>query len=494
MAMLLEILKINEVIVFFAYGLVFFCLGLAIALQSRRHSRLALAEHIKWLAGFGLVHGLYEWGHAFIPIQASYLSSNAVGTLEAVRTGLLVASFYLLLKFGTRISLQDVKSYKLLRFLPEGLLLVWLILAMTVQALVFIGPVLTIRLPLASDLARAVLGFPGASASALGMLKQAGIVQKAGAARLVRHFRLASVCFALYAILAGLAASRGEWVLLSFAGLASQSLSDTVSIPTVLLRSIAGLGITLSTIRGLEVFELEIDKSVQERDELREKQRFQTRLLARVIAAQEEERKRIARELHDEMGQRLSAVVMGLAAVAQVLPHNPARAQEILEDCRETAVQALEGVRQTIIGLRPSLLDDLGLLPALRRMAEDISRRGEVDIQISAKGVGERLPPEVEIALFRILQEAMTNVARHARARRAVLRLMREDDILRAMLEDDGVGFNPAEVNICSKDGAGLGLIGMQERALLIGGSVVIDSAPGRGTRVCVSVPLGEGS
>ncbi|HLE05676.1 MAG TPA: hypothetical protein VI729_13815, partial [Anaerolineales bacterium] len=97
---LLDILRINESIVYFAYGQVFFTLGICIAFQSRKHSRLALAQHLKWLAAFGIVHGVYEWGHAFIPIQATYLPAETVAILEAIRTAALVLSYYLLLQFG----------------------------------------------------------------------------------------------------------------------------------------------------------------------------------------------------------------------------------------------------------------------------------------------------------------------------------------------------------------------------------------------------------
>ncbi|MBI2952895.1 MAG: sensor histidine kinase [Chloroflexi bacterium] len=496
---LLDVLKINEVIVYFAYGQVFFTLGLAIAFQSRKHSRLDLARHLKWLAAFGIVHGVYEWGHAFIPIQAAYLSAGAVTTLEDIRTLTLVISFYLLLQFAGLVAFPTAKHTWLLRVFPLMVLFAWLSLSIAAGAVVASGEGVSIRLPLTTDLARVLIGFTGAALACFGMIRQANIVALAGSGRIVWYFRWTAVCFAFYAIVAGLLASRGEWVV-STTGNAGPlpAFSDLAffvgmgTIPAPVLRSIAGFGIAFGVIRGIQVFQLETDRFIEERAELQRTGEARAQLYAHVIAAQEEERKRVARELHDETGQSLSAVILGLGTAVETLPRDSAKAGEILEDVREIAVHTLDGVRQIILGLRPALLDDLGLAPALRRVAEDLGRRSSVHFDIFADDLEGRFAPEVETVLFRILQEGMNNVARHSQASRAVLRLDRNGSEVRAVLEDNGIGFDPAKATAHLESGCGLGIMGMRERALLLGGTVVIDSGPGKGTRLDVRLPTLE--
>ena len=501
METVLGILRINESIVYFAYGQIFFTFGVWIALQSRKHSRLALAQHLKWLAAFGIVHGVYEWGHAFIPIQATYLPAETVAILEAIRTAALVLSYYLLLQFGVLIAFPASRQPWLLRLFPVSVVVAWLVLSLGTGAIVLAGPQTELRLPQATDLARFMLGFTGAAVSSFGMVRQAQIVAIVGSPRIAWHFRWAALCLGFYAIVAGLLASRGAWVVSTIlsGGWPESALSDfpffvgVGAITAPILRSIAGLGIAFGVIRGLQVFQLETDRFMEEREELQRKEEVRAHLLARVIAAQEEERKRVARELHDETGQSLSAVLMGLGSAAEALPRDPVKTGEILDHVREVPVQTLEGVRQIILGLRPALLDDLGLAPALRRVAEDIAKRSSVHIEVFANGVDRRLPPEVETVLFRILQEGINNVARHSKAQRAVLQLTRGESEVRAVLKDDGVGFDAAEATAHRESGCGLGLVGMRERALLLGGTVIIDSAPGRGTTLNVRLPLIEG-
>lgn len=490
MGFIVDILEINEVVLFFAYGQVFFTLGLSVALQSRKHSRLALARHLRWLAAFGITHSIYEWGHAFIPVQAAFLPADAIGFLEFVRTALLVTSFYLLLQFGMLV-VWPYSNYRwVTAALPAAILLTWVAVSIGTGAIVLAQTGLVLRLPASSDLARITLGFAGAATASLGMLRQAKLVAGISSPRIVWYFRFAAFCLASYAVVAGLIASRGEWTVAMFSN--SPFFGGFSPIFPPMLRSIVGLGMAFAVIRGLEIFQIETDRFMEERNELRLKEEVRSHLLARVIVAQEDERKRVARELHDETGQSLSAVIMGLGAAAETLTRDTVKAAEIVEDVREIAVRTLEGVRQIIVGLRPALLDDLGLAPALRRMAADYSRRSSVQVEVYSNELDGRLPPEVETVLFRILQEGMNNVARHSGAKRATLRLVRGKSEIRAMLEDDGIGFNPAEAMAHLETGCGLGLIGMRERASSVGGNVAIVSALGRGTKLDVRLPLVE--
>ncbi len=223
--------------------------------------------------------------------------------------------------------------------------------------------------------------------------------------------------------------------------------------------------------------------------ELKRKEAARSDLLKRVISAQEEERRRIARELHDETSQNLTIMVMGMETAALAPNADSSRLQEKLSGLKDLAVKTLEGIHRLVYDLRPSMLDDLGLLAVLRSYAESRLQPLGVRVSLLATGEERRLPAEVETALFRMGQEAISNIARHAHAANVFLSVHLQDDRVTLEVEDDGEGFDVAAHE--SKAGRqGWGLIGMRERASLFGGDVKIDSEPGSGTRVRVSIPL----
>jgi signal transduction histidine kinase len=204
--------------------------------------------------------------------------------------------------------------------------------------------------------------------------------------------------------------------------------------------------------------------------------------LQRVVAAQELERKRLARELHDETGQALTSILLGLKAVEEAKSEEQMRAAAA--DLRELVVATLQDVRRLAVELRPSALDDFGLVPAVERLAATVGEHTRIQVSVGAE-LDERLPGEVETVLYRIVQEGLTNVVKHADAREVRIRVSRRDGHVTASVEDDGRGFDPAVM----RDG-GLGLLGMRERVALLGGRVEIDAQPGSGTRLVVEVPL----
>src|SRR5689334_22533164 len=209
-----------------------------------------------------------------------------------------------------------------------------------------------------------------------------------------------------------------------------------------------------------------------------------------LIEAQEDERRRIARELHDQIGQVLTAVKMNLHAVQRVCDTNEAGAH--IKDNIEAVDEALRLVRDLSVDLRPPLLDDLGLVTALQWYVDRYARRTRVaaDVLIDLKDPNQRFSREVETACFRIAQEALTNIARHARAKRVLLRLRKKADVLYLLVKDDGAGFDPEALRKRASRVATLGLLGMQERAHAAGGQVVIASAVSKGTEIRLELPL----
>jgi len=212
-------------------------------------------------------------------------------------------------------------------------------------------------------------------------------------------------------------------------------------------------------------------------------------LLARAISAQEEERGRVARELHDETGQALSAILLGLKNLEHTGTLDRAQAQA--HRLRELTAQTVRDVGRLARGLRPSTLDDLGLFPALQRYGEELGTSHDLDVRITGDE-GARFPANVETTLYRIVQEALTNVARHARARSADVVIRSAKGSVQVTVRDDGAGFDVnSELQAAgSRRGRGLGLMGMQERASLLGGTLVISSRPGDGTRITVELPV----
>jgi two-component system sensor histidine kinase UhpB len=207
---------------------------------------------------------------------------------------------------------------------------------------------------------------------------------------------------------------------------------------------------------------------------------------ARALGAAEEERKRIARELHDETAQMLAALLIRIRLVQRA--QDPEALGRLLEEMRNDVGQALEGIRRFARGLRPPALDELGLVPAIESHARSLEEISGLRITVACDEVLGGLPPEAELATYRIVQEALSNVVRHAHATRADVRMGCDGDRLVVTVEDDGRGFDPA--NAISSEGGGLGLFGMKERAGYIGGGVEVTSARGHGTRVRAEIPL----
>jgi PAS domain S-box-containing protein len=212
-------------------------------------------------------------------------------------------------------------------------------------------------------------------------------------------------------------------------------------------------------------------------------------LLNQVITVQEEERRRIARELHDETAQSLASLLLGLSGLQKARTLKSARTHA--RELHQVATHALAEVRRLAWGLRPSVLDDLGLAAALTRYASDFGRTRGIVVEVDTGGLGEgRLSPGIETALYRIMQEALSNVARHAAAQRARVQVNRFGDVVSMVIEDDGRGFAPDHLPPPSTTARGLGIHTMRERAVVLNGTCTVDSTPGRGTRVTVEIPL----
>jgi two-component system sensor histidine kinase UhpB len=208
-----------------------------------------------------------------------------------------------------------------------------------------------------------------------------------------------------------------------------------------------------------------------------------------IINAMEEERKRIARELHDETSQVLTSLLISLAILEESVTTPQAR--DRIAETRTLAHRTLRAIRNLSIDLRPSALDDLGLLPALRWYIKEYQQKFSIAVDFQATGFKERLPAETETALYRIVQESLTNIAKHAHAHHIDIILHEATDAVRATIRDDGIGFDPTLLQKVPGSGheRGWGVVGMYERAHLLDGKLTIESHPGKGTTVQAYIP-----
>jgi signal transduction histidine kinase len=228
---------------------------------------------------------------------------------------------------------------------------------------------------------------------------------------------------------------------------------------------------------------------------VRAAERLRRQLLERGFELQEEERRHIARELHDQTSQQLTSMLMTLRVLDEAKSMDDVYAR--VQDLRHMASQTLEEVHDLALALRPRLLDDLGLVAALQHHLVEFRDRSRLPVDFHVLGLEDRrLPSRTETALYRIAQEALTNVGRHAEARTAGVLLEARGDSVILIVEDNGKGFDVSQVMGAHVDEGNLGLHGMRERAALLGGTLTIESAPGEGTSVYAEFPLhtGEGA
>lgn len=243
--------------------------------------------------------------------------------------------------------------------------------------------------------------------------------------------------------------------------------------------------------RELAEWSTELEKRVHQRTaQLEQRDRERDVLLNKVISAQEDERMRIARDLHDQIGQTLTGLVMQIGGAEASLTNDPEAVKEQLVILGDAASGAVEEVRRMMSDLRPSILDDMGLESAVGWYAENHLEREGIKVGLDLQRTKTPLSPNVEISAFRVFQEAITNVVKHAGAKKVRISLAYDEHRLNGTIEDDGGGFEPSSARPGADGGWAVGLLGMTERVNLLGGSLKIDSTPRKGTTVKFEIPL----
>ena len=242
-----------------------------------------------------------------------------------------------------------------------------------------------------------------------------------------------------------------------------------------------GFVVARFSLRHAENLERQTERHLAEVEEAR---RELQQLSARLLEIEEEGRRHLSRELHDEIGQTLALLQIEISHVQALLPAQPEAARDRLRRARDLAARTVQTVRNISLLLRPTLLDDLGLAPALHFQLEDFLRRSGIACDFVEEGVSDRLPDAVKTCVYRVVQEALHNCEKHSGASSVRVAVRQLPDCLLAEIEDNGRGF------LSGQRRNGLGLLGIRERAAAAGGTLIIDSAPGRGTRIALRIPL----
>ena len=477
------------ILIYFFYGLSFFSMGLLVMLEGGRSSDARLRRALRPLAAFGLIHAANEWlemAQSVTEFGGHIFPAWMIG----LRLGLLAFSFVSLAAFGSYLMVISRTAWRLILLVPLGLESFWVFGLFLLKGY-YSAPILW---NIADNWTRYSLAIPAALLAAIGLIVQQRVFRRAGLVSFGRDALWAAVAFGWYGLVGQFFVTASP---LPPSNVINQDLfSHLFGIPVQAFSALMAGVAAFFVIRFLRAFQVETDRQINSLQEgrLRESEQRETlksELYKRIVAAQESERQRIARELHDETGQALTAIGMGLRSLeADVQSSGRDSTRQNLHQLESLTAHSLDELQRLIADLRPSHLDDLGISSALRWYAGNVQERTKMDVKVVTRGNEPTIPSPVKTALFRIIQEALTNVIKHAHATKVRIFLTYSPQEIHARVVDDGQGFNIGTVE--SSGRISWGLKGMEERASLLGGRLKVNSKPGEGTTVEVTVPFSE--
>ena len=500
MSWLAELFETNRIIVLSVYGQVFFVMGLAVALQSRQRSELPLARALAWLAGFGIVHGLMEWGYLFVPIQAGFLPLPIVESLLVLQLLMKPLSFALLFQFGVELMLSSrdrsdgarMAGQPWLRLVPAGVFVLWAVATVALSSTVAagfvpdpgpwlpseeIGPAIeAVGAPLAvGDVAsRFLLALPASVLVAIGLRRTARSLGPIASPRVATALGAAAVAFLVYAVVGGLVPMAAPFPPASIVN--GEVVLDTLGVPIEVFRSITGLAIAVAAILSLELFERETDRALAHAR--------RRELLLR-------ERERIGRDLHDGIIQSIYAAGLHLEQAASEADGAPMRTRERIGTVMSELNRITGDIRSTIFDLRSGQLETRDAEAIVLAVADELQAHTLVTLDIGSEGAYRpRLQPEQAEQLHHLVTEAFSNVLRHAHAARVEVRMSCTQRRFTLEIRDDGGGFDPDASPARGRRGRAQGLANMRRRAELLDATLEIESEPGRGTRLSLTMPV----
>jgi signal transduction histidine kinase len=464
MITLAEFFKLNQSIIYFVYGLVFFILGFAIILQTRQSSRLDLARSLRWLAAFGITHAFHEWGDLFIPMQATYLSPEIMRVLYILHLILLAISFIFLFEFGLAL-LHTGKRDRWFHWLTVILFTGWLIILFSILPTNYSD-----ERPwryMANALARYIIGFPGGLLAAYGLRHHTNLrIKPLNVPNIVLTLQVAGVALGFYALLAGLIPPPVDF----FPGNIVNRITFTefIRIPPLVFRSLTGLIIAIFLIRALEIFDVVTERRIEELEQ------------NQIITA---ERERLARELHDGAIQKVYTAGL-LVESASRLADSKGEIGARLDKSVIVLNDAIADLRRNLSELHDGSRTTSESLPVLlQQMAENPHYTSMINITLELNADvlhNRKLSPLRTSHVFSIVNESLANTVRHAHAKNVEIHAHDLGTQLQIEIKDDGVGIPP-------EPKAGYGLRNMRDRARLLSGGLQFSS--NKGTTVTLTIP-----
>src|SRR5512134_1385783 len=462
-------------------------MGLLVAVEGGRASDVRLRRALPPLAGFGLVHAAHEWmemyvlmGHPATPLEVSIMSAMGLATLAF--------SFISLAAFGSFLLADTEITRRLILLIPIGLQAVWVFGLYHFRGQ-YVGQVLW---DVADTWTRYTLAMPAAILTAIGLIVQQRAFRRSGLVRFGQDALWAAIAFAWYGLFGQIFAEESPLTLSQYIN--EDEFQRIFGFPVQLFRAVTAVAAAIFVIRFLRAFQVETERKIAELqaarlEESRQRETMRAELFRRVVAAQEAERQRIARDLHDETGQSLTAIGMGLRGLSGKLSPRNKDAMGTLHKLETLTADSLKELQRLMTDLRPSHLDDLGLSAALRWYSAKIQEHSSLHIRVDIHGDECELDDAMKITIFRIIQECLNNVIKHSQATHVNIHVHFEEQRVRINVFDNGIGFDPDQVQQRRTSRPSLGLAGMEERAALLGGTVTVQSRPGYGTEVEAVIP-----
>lgn len=457
----------NMVILIFAYGLVYFAAGLAIALQHRQLSSFHLARHLWLLAAFGIIYGAAAWGDVFIPIQSTYLTDVWIQALIDIQKLAWAVSYAFLLAFAAAmISIRLPWGKKAQRSVR------WL--AVCWSALVALAGILLLPPEAGESLIRYLLGFPAAMLAAAAFILERKSFGTLPAPEAKTDITMTAATFGLFAIFGGLIVPvAGVWPL---AWLNYGNVFAVTGFPIQLYGALAGLAMAYFLIRTLLIFDLEV------RQRLEAVERSQSLI---------KDRQRIARDLHDGTIQTIYASGLQLEAAVISLKDRPEKVEATIRSVLHQLNTVIADIRQYIFDSGPGHLAEADFDEMIRKLLEEFSAGSSIETHLSVRGVRPKLPRELMHNLGLIIHECLGNIARHSLAANMKLEFDFLANRISCLVEDDGIGIDSTRAPNPGNHYDGRGLHNVAARARIIGAEISISRASAQGgTRIELSVPL----
>lgn len=477
MSLMSRFFETNQVVLSFIYPLIFFLMGFGIYLKNRVHSRFYLAKSLHYLALFGILHGIADWGKIFIPVQKTYLNDSIIFVLESFQTAINALSFFFLFYFGTHLLQQSKNLTRKILLLPLFFFLIWLGNFLILEPLLVSPQNQEWWFAISDIWARYLLAFPGGLLSGYAMFNQRRQFEEFDVPSMTRTLLIAAVSIGFYAFAAGFIVPYAPVIPKIL--LNSQYFFKATGFPVEFFRALSGIFMSFFILKILKVFDIEYQMFFYQAEKRK---------------AVTEERNRIARDLHDGMIQSIYAIGLHLEGVRHILmterEHGADKAANGVQEVIKKLNDLIREIRMYIKELKMPVNKEPRLKEEIERLVKEMNIRQEVEIQFQYAYLGEDPPLSKTVQIFYIVKEALSNVLRHAKASKAVVSICGNEKQLIVQVMDNGIGMEERKQSVNKKDVEPFkqGLRNMESRTKSIGGTLIVKSVKNKGTKILLQV------